>query len=124
MDLYDYFENTEGRGVLATADSEGKVDVAIYSRPHVMEDGSIAFIMRDRLSHKNLESNPHAAFLFMENEKLVGKRFFLTKLKEVQDMDQIKALRRKKKYPDDGKPIFLVYFSIDKELPLIGPGSS
>ncbi|MCP4118452.1 MAG: hypothetical protein GY737_24255 [Desulfobacteraceae bacterium] len=30
--------------------------VGIYSRPHVMEDGSIAFIMRDRLSHKKLES--------------------------------------------------------------------
>jgi hypothetical protein len=122
MNLYDYFENTEGRGVLATADSQGKVDVAIYSRPHVMEDGSIAFIMRDRLSHKNLESNPHAAFLFIEKDKLDGKRFFLTKIKEVDDMDQIKALRRRKKYTDDGEPIFLVYFTIDKELPLIGAG--
>jgi hypothetical protein len=37
-------------------------------------------------------------------------------------MDQIKALRRRKKYTDDGEPIFLVYFTIDKELPLIGAG--
>lgn len=124
MDLHDYFETTEGRGVLATADSAGKVDVAIYSRPHVMEDGSIAFIMRDRLSHKNLESNPHAAFLFIANDSLKGKRFFLTKIREVQDMEKIKALRRRKKYPDDGEPIFLVYFTIDKELPLIGPGQA
>lgn len=29
-----YFENTKGTGVLATADSDGKVDAAIYSRPH------------------------------------------------------------------------------------------
>jgi hypothetical protein len=87
-----------------------------------MDDGSVAFIMRDRLSHKNLESNPHAMYLFMEQDKLVGKRLFLTKIKEVQDMEQIKALRRREKYTDDGEPIFLVYFTIDKELPLIGSG--
>lgn len=28
MDLKDYFENTQGRGVLATADRKGKVDAA------------------------------------------------------------------------------------------------
>lgn len=122
MAMKDYFEDTKGRGVLATADSEGKVDAAIYSRPHVMEDGSVAFIMRDRLSHNNLQSNLHAAFLFMEENKLVGKRLFLTKIKESQDMDLIKSLRRRKKYTDDGEPIFLVYFTVDKELPLIGPG--
>jgi len=39
MSISEYFENTKGTGVLATADSEGKVDAAIYARPHVMEDG-------------------------------------------------------------------------------------
>ena len=69
-------------GVLATADSEGRVDAAVYSRPHVMDDGTAAFIMRERLTHENLKSNPHAAYLFMEkSEKFVGKRLFLTKIK-------------------------------------------
>ena len=51
MDIKDYFENAEGNGILSTADGKGKVDAAIYSRPHFMDDGTIALIMRDRLTH-------------------------------------------------------------------------
>ena len=57
MELKEYFKDTEGSGILATADSEGKVDAAIYARPHFMDDGTIALIMRDRLTHHNLQSN-------------------------------------------------------------------
>jgi len=123
MDLKDYFENTQGRGILATADAEGKVDAAVYSRPHVMDPKTVAFIMRDRLTHHNLQSNPHAAYLFMEaGEGYVGKRLFLTKIREEQDTELAYQLRRRK-YPDDKtEPLFLVFFQIDKTLPLIGPG--
>ena len=44
MDRKNYFENTEGIGVLASADAEGRVDAAIYSRPHVMDSDTVAFI--------------------------------------------------------------------------------
>ena len=67
MKLDDYFDLKKGIGVLSTADGEGKVDAAIYARPHFMDDGTVAFIMRDRLSHHNLQSNPHATFLFKED---------------------------------------------------------
>jgi len=50
MELKEYFENTEGSGILSTADSDGKVDAAIYARPHFMDDGTVALIMRDRLT--------------------------------------------------------------------------
>ena len=125
MELRDYFEGTTGRGVLATADKDGNVDAAVYSRPHFMDDGTIAFIMADRLSHKNLKSNPHAAYLFMEaSDKYVGKRLFLTKVREEKDSELIPKLRRRKGYAlleeDKDKPLFLVYFRIDKVLPLIG----
>ncbi|MDZ7760371.1 MAG: pyridoxamine 5'-phosphate oxidase family protein [Desulfovermiculus sp.] len=127
MDLKTYFENTKGVGVLSTADSQGNVDSALYARPHVMEDGSLAMIMRDRLSHANLQSNPKAAYLFMEEGAgYKGKRFFLTKIKEEQDSEKIESLRRRSYAPDDrmhqGK-VFLVYFQIDRELPLIGSGN-
>lgn len=124
MTLREYFESTKGRCVLATADSKGVVDAAIYSRPHVIDEENIAFIMLDRLSHSNLQSNPHAAFLFMEaGEKYVGKRLFLTKTKEEDDQEVIEKFRRKKSYDlpdDDKKKRFLVYFHVDKVLPLIG----
>lgn len=126
MDLKSYFENTKGIGVLSTADSEGNVDSALYARPHVMDDGNVALIMRDRLSHANLQSNPKAAYLFLEEGSgYKGKRFFLTKVSEEQDSEKIESLRRRSYAPDDrmhqGK-VFLVYFQIDRELPLIGSG--
>jgi hypothetical protein len=126
MNLSEYFENTKGVGVLATADSDGKVDAAIYARPHFMEDGSIAFIMRDRLSHANLQSNPHAAFLFMEDGSgYKGKRLFLIKTREEENSELIKELSRRSYNSDKGgleESKFVVFFKLEKELPLIGSG--
>ena len=124
MELKTYFENTKGFGVLSTADPAGGVDSAVYSRPHIMEDGTMAFIMNDRLTHHYLQANPKASFLFKENGKgFKGKRFFLTKIREEQDTDLLKSLRRRT-YPDKTYqgPKFLVFFKVDKELPLIGSG--
>jgi hypothetical protein len=125
MDLKSYFENSKGFGVISTADKEGHVDAAVYSRPHIMEDGSIAFIMLDRLTHHNLQSNPRAAYLFREaTEGYKGKRFFLTKVREEKDSELLLKLKRRV-YPKDKEqqgPKFLVFFKIEKELPLIGPG--
>jgi hypothetical protein len=45
MDLKGYFESANGLGVLATADQQGKVNVAVYARPHVVDDKTIALIM-------------------------------------------------------------------------------
>ena len=123
MDLKEYFENTVGLGVLATADEEGRVDTAVYARPHFMEDGTIAMIMRDRLTHHNLQSNPHAAYLFHEKGSgYRGKRLFLTKVREEQDTELLRSLRRRQYIDERDEVQFLVFFQIDKELPLIGSG--
>jgi len=39
MTIKEYFSGVSGTGVLATADAGGRVDAAIYSTPHVMDDG-------------------------------------------------------------------------------------
>jgi len=123
MKLKEYFESVEGRGVLATADGDGKVDAAIYATPHFIDDETIAFIMRDRLTHNNLQSNPHATYLFMETgQKFVGKRLFLTKTREEQDSELLYSLRRKKYSDDKNEAKFLVFFQINKVLPLMGSG--
>jgi hypothetical protein len=128
MELKAYFENLKGVGVLATADKEGRVNTAIYSRPHFMEDGTIAFIMNDRLTHHNLTTNPHAAYLFKEDGAgYKGKRLFLTKVREEEDSELLYKLKRRA-YPSEAKADkgtkFLVFFEITKELPLIGAGES
>jgi hypothetical protein len=124
MNLSEYFENSRGRSVLATADAKGTVDIAVYSKPHIIDEETVAFVMLDRLSHENLKTNNHAAFLFIEDgQKYNGKRLFLTKTGEDSDEETIKKFSRRKSggINDDGnKKRFLVYFHIDRILPLIG----
>ncbi len=125
MELQHYFESTDGTGILATADKKGKVDVAIYAKPHFLEDGSIAFIMADRLTHHNLQSNDSAAYLFLERGPgYKGKRLFLKKTGEEQDSELLYTLRNRKyaSEKEEGKPRFLVFFNIEKVLPLVGSG--
>jgi hypothetical protein len=125
MDYREYLRDAKGRGILATADQNGLVDVAVYAKPHFMEDDTIAFIMRDRLTHHNVQANIHAAYLFMEEGAgYKGIRLFLSKVREEQDTDLLYSLRSKR-YPqkkEEGKTLFLVFFKVDKVLPLIGAG--
>jgi hypothetical protein len=128
MKLQEYFHNINGTGVLSTADSAGKVDAAIYSLPHVFDDGTLAFVMRERLTHLNLLSNPYAAFLFIENASgRRGIRLFLKKIREETDSDLIAKMTRRSLTPEEDRqkgPKFLVYFTVEKILPLIGSEES
>ena len=126
MELKDYFENTKGIGVLSTADGDGKVNAAIYARPHFLDpddDKTLTFIMAERLSHANVQSNPHAAYLFVEEgDGYVGKRLILTKTGEEGDDEKIRAVRRRN-LPDEcneGTKRYLVHFHVDEVRPLIG----
>lgn len=127
MDIRSYFEATRGTGVLATADRNGRVNVALYARPHMMDDGTLAFIMADRLSRKNVNENPHAAYLFQqEGTKREGVRLSLTKVRESSDPELIGQLRRRSHLPHEDsekiETLRLVYFSVDEQRPLIGGG--
>jgi cation transport ATPase len=126
MKLSEYFENVKGVGVLATANSSGKVNAAIYGRPHFMDEQTVAFIAADKLTHANLQSNPHAVYIFKDEGNYEGRRIYLTKLREEKDSPLIDEIRRKK-YPEGESKHktgakFLLYFHIDNVLPLIGDG--
>ncbi|MDO9515419.1 MAG: pyridoxamine 5'-phosphate oxidase family protein [Syntrophales bacterium] len=123
--LNDYFEKTTGTGVLATADASGKVNAAIYGRPHFIDDETVAFIMADRLTHANLQTNSSAVYLFRESgERYVGRRLYLTRTGGADDSKLIEEIRSRPRHgdhpedPHDKK--YLVYFHIDRVLPLIG----
>ena len=128
MHLKEYFSQARGIGVLSTASSEGKVDAAIYAKPHIMDDGMVAFIMRERLTHHNLKGNPYAAYLFIEAERgYKGVRLFLKKVKEDTDAELIKKLSRRSLTAEEDEakgPKFLVYFEVEKVLNLIGGDSA
>ena len=124
MNIKEYFTNTEGKGFLATASSDGNVDIAVYSRPHVLDDGKLAFIMRDRLTHAYLQDNDHATYAFLENGGgYKGIRLFLKKTGEDTNEELIASMTRRHLTPEEDAakgPKFIVYFHVEKILTLIG----
>ena len=126
MNLKKYFDENKGMGVLSTADGDGQVNAAVYARPHVMDDGQLGFIMRDRLSHHYLKTNPHAAYLFREEgQGYKGMRLHLTKTHEEKGTPRVKELCRRCRLDDKPDKVrYLVIFNVVKILPLIGAGES
>lgn len=125
VNLSNYFKNKKGRGILSTADADGKVDAAIFAVPHIMDMETVAFIMLDHLTHHNLQSNDHAAYLFLEDSPgYKGIRLFLKKIREEKDTELLHSIRRKTYSSEKGaeKSRFLVFFKIEKVLPLVGSG--
>ena len=124
MSLREYFRSAEGLGILSTSDGKGHVSSAIYGRPHVTEDGEVAFVMADRRSHANLQSNPHASYLFKEvGGGFQGKRLRLTRTREEEDDALLRLVKSSGSVSDLDAgvgPLFLVYFEVDEARPLHG----
>ena len=125
MDIVEYFNSTNGRAVLATSDSHGKVNAAAYSKPHFMKDGLIALIMLERLTHHNLLSNPYAAYAFKEDENISGGvRLYLLKIREEKNSELLNSLKKTSFSSNKRGNRYLVFFKIEKILPLVGSDQS
>jgi hypothetical protein len=124
MDLADYFEQHDGVGILGTSDADGGVDVALYAKPVVVDERTLAFVMKQRLSHQNLKSTLRAAYLFLEKDAAYkGLRLYLTMLREESNQTLIAAMRKKQPciYPEkDDSAKYLVFFNVDRIRPLVG----
>ena len=81
MKLEELFE-IKGRGVMATADATGKVNLAVYARPRVVDEGTVAWGISEGRTWRNLRENGKAAFLFMSSQGFEGVRLGL----ELQEM--------------------------------------
>ncbi len=127
MSLQQYFSTTEGLGILSTADENGQPNAAVFSRPHVIDEQTVAFIMAPRKSKENVSRTNKACFLFKEDSQgYKGKRLYLTKVSEVTDTAQVDEFRRLhskrnyERYKDLKSSV--VTFHVDRVLPLIGDG--
>lgn len=122
MDLKEYFSKHSGLGVMSTVDCDGRPNSALYARPHFRDDGALAMVMLGRLTHENLEHNPYAHFLFVEEGGgYKGVRLSLKKIGEELDPQVIASYRRQpKSTAASEKECFVVYFQIEKALKLVG----
>ncbi len=119
--LDEYFKSHEGTAVLSTADAQGRVDAAIYSKPHLIEEEEIALLMSDRLSHANIQENPFAVYLFLEQGPgWKGKRIYLKKSREERNTELARSLIRRSHGHPEAVDVNLVYFQVEKILPLTG----
>ena len=127
MDLKSYFKEHEGVGILATCDPNATVDMALYIKPLVIDNTTIALIMRQRLSHQNLKTLPNACYMFIEKGKnpqdFKGIRLYLTMKREEINRSIIEAMHKKEPwiYPEgDDSEKFLVFFTVNHMRPLVG----
>jgi hypothetical protein len=119
MNIKDYFETTNGMGILGTADNKGNVDCALYATPHVMDEETIAFIMRPRLSYHNVQQNPKAVYMYVEKGPgYKGKRLYLEMTHLESDMEKVSSIRRKSHGGSDEADAKLVYFKVMLTRPL------
>jgi hypothetical protein len=128
MTLREYLDRKEGKSILSSANAEGMPTSTISSKTHVLDDGTIAFVMSERLTHENLKSNPYASYTFIEEGYgYKGIRLYLKKIKEDTDNELIEKMKRRHLTPGEDKaegPKFLVHLRVDKILPLIGEGDA
>lgn len=120
MNLPEYFRDHTGQGILCTADKAGRVNAAIYARPHFLDGDEPAFICAERRTHANLRENPNACYIFTEAEDpFRGVRLYLAMTGESEDADQIAELRRRERSGGGGRR-FLVRFRVTEIRPLLG----
>jgi hypothetical protein len=129
MNLKSYFDAHEGIGILATCDPNAAVNMALYAKPLVINQTTIALVMRQQLSHQNLRSFPRASYMFIEKGKnhleYNGIRLYLTVQREEINQSAIEAMHKKEPwiYPEgDDAEKYLVFFSVTHIRPLVGNG--
>jgi hypothetical protein len=85
--LMDYFNKQPRLGTLSTSGKDGKVNVAYFGSPRMVDEKTVVMGLGKNRTFANLQENPHAVFMIMEPGKVSsdwkGVRVYL-KIKEYQ----------------------------------------
>jgi hypothetical protein len=94
MNLDELFTQP-GLGVMSTSSSEGKVNNAVYARPHIINETTLVWGMTDKRTYQNLTRNRHAAFLFKTNGPgFNGVRLALELIKTEEAGDLLETIKK------------------------------
>jgi len=116
MQLSELFSEG-GRGVIATSNLQGEVNVAIYAMPHVIDDETLAWGMTEGRTYKNVAQNPRAAYLHMNpGAGFSGVRLGL-KLKRIESsgkmLDAVRIRTSQIVSPAAGAAVkYVAYFTV------------
>ena len=93
MNLSELFTNA-GLGVMSTSSSDGRVNSAVYARPHVIDETTLVWGMTDKRTHQNLTRNRHAAYLFKTSGLgFSGVRLGLELIKTEEEGDLLATIK-------------------------------
>jgi len=94
MNLAELF-TLPGLGIMSTSSSDGKVNSAVYARPHVIDETTLVWGMTDKRTYQNLTRNRHAAFLFkVSGPGFNGVRLALELIKTEEEGDLLATIKK------------------------------
>jgi len=67
--LMEYFNKMPRLGSLSTASKDGKVNVAVFGSPKMLDEKRVVVATRKNRTFANLQENPFAVFMIMEPGK-------------------------------------------------------
>lgn len=67
--LMEYFNKQPRIGTLSTASKDGKVDVAPFGSPRMVDEKTVVMAVRKNRTFANLQENPNAVFMILEPAK-------------------------------------------------------
>jgi hypothetical protein len=79
---------------MSTSTADGRVNSAVYARPHVIDEATLVWGMTDKRTYRNISENPHASFLFKTNSPgFSGVRLTLELIKTEEEGELLETIK-------------------------------
>ena len=130
--LMEYFNRQPRMGCMSTSGKDGKVDVACFGSPRMIDDKTVVMAVRKNRTLDNLRQNPNAVFMIMEPGKTSlawkGVRVYL-KMKGYEtsgeNLEKARVQAAKAAGEEAAKALYaVVTFQVEEVRPIIDTGQS
>ena len=128
--LMEYFNKQPRLGCMSTSGQDGKVNVACFGSPRMVDEKTVVMALRKNRTFDNLRENPNAVFMIMEpgkkSSEWKGVRVYL-KMKEYatsgEKLEKVRAQTAKAVGEEAAKAIYAsVTFEIEEVRPIVDVG--
>jgi hypothetical protein len=95
--LVDYFNKQPRLGCMSTSGKDGKVNVACFGSPYMVDEKTVIMGISKNRTFENLQENPNAVFMIMEPGKTPaewkGIRVYLTMKRYETSGEKLETIR-------------------------------
>lgn len=128
--LMEYFNRQPRMGCMSTSGKDGKVNVACFGSPRMIDDKTVVMAVRKNRTLDNLRQNPNAVFMIMEPGKTSlewkGVRVYL-KMKGYEtsgeNLEKARVQAAKAAGDEAAKALYaVVTFQVEEVRPIVDAG--